>query len=134
MAIAGWATEAGVPVVPLANAGPQETFLVVARSLGGSLDFGDLAAFEQDDPDYDWHRFDFDRDAPKLEAMSALLRPTADLRAFRDRALSRTTARESQEARSPGRPPHARPPPPPSARGSSAWSARRSPRSRTSST
>lgn len=42
-------------------------------------------AFERDQPNYDWRRFNFDRDAPKLQFMSEIMRPTADLRPFQAR-------------------------------------------------
>lgn len=42
--------------------------------------------FEEDNPDYDWHQFDFDRDMPLLEGLGALLDTRdPDLSAFRNR-------------------------------------------------
>ena len=41
--------------------------------------------FENDQPDYDWRQFNVDRDAQRLRFMAEILRPTADLRAFKAR-------------------------------------------------
>jgi hypothetical protein len=42
-------------------------------------------AFEQQEPEYDWRRFSLDRESSKLKAMADILRPGADLGAFRAR-------------------------------------------------
>ena len=85
-------------------------------------DYVRYLAFEQQEPEYDWRRFNFDRDAPKLQFMAEMLRPTPDLRAF-----ARVAESSSCFTAGPTRGSARTPPSTTTSRSSAPWAANRTP-------